>query len=132
MGYHMYSDPYSHGIAAIRKKWETLKDYVHKCYTMEYYMRAYEPAILHICARELWPKTNLPTTIPPKYKAQPRRPKKKRNVYLRVESKGENSKQKCEKKWEVKRCWVCGVAWHNKATCKVKKSMPSEVRLSLY
>ncbi|XP_019191044.1 PREDICTED: uncharacterized protein LOC109185560 [Ipomoea nil] len=70
--------PCSHAIAAIRKQRERPEDYVHNCYTVDSYFRADEPAILPISSSELWPKTNLPAPLPPKYKAQPGRPKKKR------------------------------------------------------
>nr|GME20395.1 uncharacterized protein LOC109172155 [Ipomoea batatas] len=72
--------PCSHAIAAIRKKGDLPELYVHQCYSVEQYLRAYGPAILPIRAEELWHKTEFPPPLPPKYKAQPGRPKKKRKV----------------------------------------------------
>nr|GLL44800.1 uncharacterized protein LOC109172155 [Ipomoea trifida] len=68
--------PCSHAIAAIRKKGDLPELYVHQCYSVEQYLRAYGPAILPIRAEELWHKTELPPPLPPKYKAQPGRQKK--------------------------------------------------------
>ncbi|XP_031108205.1 uncharacterized protein LOC116012700 [Ipomoea triloba] len=62
--------PCSHAIAAIRKKGDLPELYVHQCYSVEQYLRAYGPAILPIRAEELWHKTELPSPLPPKYKVQ--------------------------------------------------------------
>ncbi|XP_019179510.1 PREDICTED: uncharacterized protein LOC109174707 [Ipomoea nil] len=110
--------PCSHAIAAIRKQRERPEDYVHNCYTVDSYFRAYEPAILPISSSELWPKTNLPAPLPPKYKAQPGRPKKKRKISPFEETKKDSLAQRTRKVGEVKRCRVCGQKGHNKATCK--------------
>nr|GMD45675.1 uncharacterized protein LOC109183393 [Ipomoea batatas] len=53
------------------KKGDLPELYVHHCYFVEQYLRAYGPAILPIRAEELWHKTYLPPPLPPKYKAQP-------------------------------------------------------------
>nr|GMD99031.1 Zinc knuckle family protein [Ipomoea batatas] len=45
--------PCSHAIAAIRKKGDLPELYVHQCYSVEQYLRAYGPAILPIRAEEL-------------------------------------------------------------------------------
>nr|GMC48033.1 Zinc knuckle family protein [Ipomoea batatas] len=82
------------------------------------YLRAYEPAIQPILSLVLWPKSNLPDPLPPKYKAQPGRPKKKRKINPIEESKKGTTEMKTRKVWEVKRCTVCGVQGHNKKTCK--------------
>nr|GMC89292.1 uncharacterized protein LOC109174707 [Ipomoea batatas] len=110
--------PCSHAIAAIRKQRESPEDYVHNCYTVEAYLRAYEPAIQPILSSVLWPKSNLPDPLPPKYKAQPERPKKKRKINPIEESKKGTTEMKTRKVGEVKRCTVCGVQGHNKKTCK--------------
>nr|GMD14479.1 Zinc knuckle family protein [Ipomoea batatas] len=94
------------------------EDYVHNCYTVEAYLRAYEPAIQPILSSVLWPKSNLPDPLPPKYKAQPGRPKKKRKINPIEESKKGTTEMKTRKVGEVKRCTVCGVQGHNKKTCK--------------
>nr|GMD95392.1 uncharacterized protein LOC109172155 [Ipomoea batatas] len=76
--------PCSHAIAAIRKKGDLPELYVHQCYSVEQYLRAYGPAILPIRAEELWHKTELPPPLPPKYKAQPGRPKKRREKLIQL------------------------------------------------
>nr|GMD47453.1 uncharacterized protein LOC109172155 [Ipomoea batatas] len=72
--------PCSHAIAAIRKKGVLPELYIHHCYSVEQYLRAYGPAILPIRAEELWHKTDLPPPLPPKYKAQPGRQKKREKL----------------------------------------------------
>nr|GMD98144.1 uncharacterized protein LOC109150412 [Ipomoea batatas] len=67
---------------SIRKKGDLPELYVHQCYSVEQYLRAYGPAILPIRAEELWHKTELPPPLPPKYMAQLGRPKKKRREKL--------------------------------------------------
>nr|GLL46201.1 uncharacterized protein LOC109174707 [Ipomoea trifida] len=119
--------PCSHAIAAIRKQRESPEDYVHHCYTVESYLKAYEPAIQPILSSELWPKTNLPDPLPPKYKAQPGRPKKKRKINPIEESKKDSTKLKARKIGEVKRCNVCGLKGHNKITCKRQNPQVAEM-----
>nr|GMC89470.1 uncharacterized protein LOC109174707 [Ipomoea batatas] len=45
--------PCSHNIAAIRRKGCIPKEYVNNCYTVESYLRSYEPAILPVTSSEL-------------------------------------------------------------------------------
>nr|GMD45462.1 uncharacterized protein LOC109174707 [Ipomoea batatas] len=89
--------PCSHAIAAIRKQRESPEYYVHNCYTVEAYLRAYEHAIQPILSSVLWPKSNLPDPLPPKYKAQPGRPKKKRKINPIEESKKGTTEMKTRK-----------------------------------
>ncbi|XP_019173229.1 PREDICTED: uncharacterized protein LOC109168401 [Ipomoea nil] len=119
-GWDLTGIPCSHGVAAIRKQRGSPEDYVHQCYTVETYLTAYEPAILPIQSSDLWVKSDLPAPIPPKYKAQPGRPKKKRKIDPIQESKQQNSQVRTKKLGEVKRCRVCGLTGHNKTTCKAK------------
>ncbi|XP_019189018.1 PREDICTED: uncharacterized protein LOC109183393 [Ipomoea nil] len=107
----------------IRKKGDIPEDYVHQCYTVEQYMRAYGPAILPIRAPELWHKTILPPPIPPKYKPQPGRPKKKRKIDPIVEKPDQT---KSTKQGEVKKCRLCGMRGHNRTTCKAKGKQVQE------
>nr|GMC48950.1 uncharacterized protein LOC109174707 [Ipomoea batatas] len=110
--------PCSHSIAAIRKKGCILEEYVNNCYSVDSYLRSYEPAILQITSSELCHKTGLPPPLSPKYKAQPGRPKGKRRIGLQesvanqIENKG--------KVGELKRCTVCGMKGQNKRRCKEK------------
>nr|GMD65978.1 uncharacterized protein LOC109174707 [Ipomoea batatas] len=77
----------------------------------------YGPAILPIRAQELWHKTGMPSPLPPKYKPQPGRPKKKRKIDPAVEKP---DLKKATKKGEVKKCKLCGMRGHNRTTCKGK------------
>nr|GLL37932.1 uncharacterized protein LOC109168401 [Ipomoea trifida] len=75
---------------------------------------------LHCQSSELWHKVDLPAPLPPKYKAQPGRPKKKRKIDPLQESKQQKRPVRTKKVGEVKRCRVCGMTGHNKTTCKGK------------
>nr|GMD15940.1 uncharacterized protein LOC109183393 [Ipomoea batatas] len=121
---HLYDDqwdlsgiPCTHAIAAIRKKGDLPENHVHACYSVEHYLRAYGPAILPIRAQELWHKTGMPSPLPPKYKPQPGRPKKKRKIDPAVEKP---DLKKATKKGELKKCKLCGMRGHNRTTCKGK------------
>nr|GLL45971.1 uncharacterized protein LOC109150412 [Ipomoea trifida] len=115
--------PCTHAIAAIRKKGDLPEHHVHDCYTVEHYLRSYGPAILPIRAKELWHKTAMPPPLPPKYKPQPERPKKKRKIDPVVEKPDQ---KKATKKGEVKKCRVCGMTGHNRTTCKGKSQQVQE------
>nr|GLL30108.1 uncharacterized protein LOC109172155 [Ipomoea trifida] len=79
---------------------------------LEHYLRSYGPAILPIRAKELWHKTTMPPPLPPKYKPQPGRPKKKRKIDPVVKK---SYQKKATKKGEVKNCRVCGMTDSNVA-----------------
>nr|GMC73464.1 uncharacterized protein LOC109146838 isoform X1 [Ipomoea batatas] len=119
-GWDLTGIPCSHAVAAIRKQRQSPEDYVHHCYTVDTYMRAYEPAILPIQSSDLWPKVDLPAPLAPKYKAQPGRPKKKRRIDPLQEKEQQRTQVRTKKLGEVKRCRVCGLTGHNKTTCKAK------------
>ncbi|XP_031095225.1 uncharacterized protein LOC115999519 [Ipomoea triloba] len=110
--------PCSHSIAAIRRKCCIPEEYVNNCYTVESYLRSYEPAILPVTSSELWHKTGFPPPLPPKYEAQPGRPKRKRRMGL-TESATDQAGNK-GKVGESKRCTMCGMKGHNKRRCKAK------------
>nr|GMC90758.1 uncharacterized protein LOC109168401 [Ipomoea batatas] len=109
-GWDLTGIPCSHAVAAIRKQRQSPEDYVHQCYTVDSYLRAYEHAILPIQSSDLWPK----------YKAQPGRPKKKRMINPLQEKEQQRTEVRTKKLGEVKRCRVCGLTGHNKTTCKAK------------
>nr|GMD14287.1 uncharacterized protein LOC109172155 [Ipomoea batatas] len=115
--------PCTHAIAAIRKKGDLPEHHMHDCYSVEHYLRSYGPAILPIRAKELWHKTAMPPPLPPKYKPQPGRPKKKRKIDPIVEKPDQ---KKATKKGEVKKCRVCGMTGHNRTTCKGKRQQVQE------
>ncbi|XP_031127786.1 uncharacterized protein LOC116029881 [Ipomoea triloba] len=125
-GWDLTGIPCSHAVAAIRKQRGSPEDYVHQCYTLDTYLKAYEPAILPIQSANLWEKVDLPAPIPPKYKAQPGRPKKKRKIDPLQEKGQQSSQVRTKKLGEVKRCRVCGLTRHNKTTCKAKNPQVSE------
>nr|GMD98816.1 uncharacterized protein LOC109174707 [Ipomoea batatas] len=107
-GMSLFSIPCSHNIAGIGRKSCIPEEYVNNCYTVESY----------VTSSELWHKTGLPPPLPPKYKAQPGRPKRKRRMGL-TESAIDQAGNK-GKVGESKRCTVCGMKGHNKRRCKAK------------
>ncbi|XP_060167418.1 uncharacterized protein LOC132598512 isoform X2 [Lycium barbarum] len=70
--------PCNQPIAAIWVKKDEPEMYVHECYTVEKYMKSYNPSILPIVSFEQWPKTGIEPPPPPIYKTQPGRPTKLR------------------------------------------------------
>ncbi|XP_059301367.1 uncharacterized protein LOC132053379 [Lycium ferocissimum] len=70
--------PCNHAIVAIWVKKDEPEMYVHECYTVEQYMKSYNPSILPIVSFEQWPKTGIESPLPPIYKTQPGRPTKLR------------------------------------------------------
>ncbi|XP_019154820.1 PREDICTED: uncharacterized protein LOC109151316 [Ipomoea nil] len=113
--------PCSHAISAVWWEGGSPEDYTHHCYTVESYLSTYEHAIMPITSSEMWPKTGLPPPLPPKYKAQPGRPKKLRKRD-KAEKETSKSTTKLRKKGQKKRCSVCGKTGHNKSTCNKNKT----------
>jgi len=57
--------------------------------------------------------------LPPKYKTQPGRQKKKKRKIDPIIEKPD--KTKVTKKGELKKCKLCGMKGHNMTTCKEKR-----------
>ncbi|XP_019159876.1 PREDICTED: uncharacterized protein LOC109156475 [Ipomoea nil] len=121
--------PCSHAVACIRIKGEKPEDYIHNCYTVESYLRSYAPAIMPIRSSEQWHKTGLPPPLPPKYKKQPGRPKKRRKIT--PNEIVENKTKYLKKVGEVKRCRVCGQRGHNKTTCKFQNGQAQAAEIEV-
>ncbi|KAL0395291.1 UNVERIFIED_CONTAM: hypothetical protein Slati_4495300 [Sesamum latifolium] len=68
--------PCRHAISAIWCRNKKPETYVHHCYRVSTYLKAYESAILPLTSQEFWPKCDLPPPLPPTYENRPRRPKK--------------------------------------------------------
>ncbi|KAK6802887.1 hypothetical protein RDI58_000671 [Solanum bulbocastanum] len=68
--------PCNNAIVAIWVKKGEPEMYVHECYTVEQYMKSYNPSILPIVSFDQWPKIGIEPLLPSIYKAQPGRPKK--------------------------------------------------------
>ncbi|GMY25988.1 putative transcription factor interactor and regulator CCHC(Zn) family [Fagus crenata] len=106
--------PCVHACSALGSVGKNIEDFVHSYYNMTSFALAYEPCVLPINGPDLWPQSNRDTILPPPYRKQPGKPKKRRrrehdeprNTYrvLRIHAPG-----KCRK---------CGQVGHNKRSCK--------------
>lgn len=111
--------PCTHGISAILQKGDDPMNYTHWFYSVDAYLKTYEPAILPITSSDQWRKTGAPPPLPPKYKQQPGRPKKCRRKDP-IENKAPSFK--LGRKGEKKRCKICGQVGHNKRSCKAQNA----------
>ncbi|PQP97007.1 uncharacterized protein Pyn_12464 [Prunus yedoensis var. nudiflora] len=68
--------------------------YVHDYYKKEAFMKAYKPMVHPMPSQDLWPKTNVPPLLPPKFHKQPGRPKKSRISSADEPSSSSNPKAK--------------------------------------
>ncbi|XP_060180806.1 uncharacterized protein LOC132610505 [Lycium barbarum] len=98
--------------------------YVHECYTVEQYMKSYNPSILPIVSFEQWPKTGIEPPLPPIYKTQPGRPTKprKRGVDETTQKESDSRKLtllKASRKGKKKKCGSCGRLGHNSIKCPI-------------
>jgi hypothetical protein len=76
--WHLNGIPCSHACAAIYADRRTPEDFVHECYRMDAYKKAYAPSIYPMPGPEEWPKVTIDTILPPLVRTQPGRPKKVR------------------------------------------------------
>nr|GMD13080.1 Zinc knuckle family protein [Ipomoea batatas] len=86
-------------------------EYTNWFYSVEAYLKSYEPAILPISSSDQWRKTGAPPPLPPKYKPQPGRPKKLRR---KDPIEKEHVPTKLGRIGEKKKCGLCGQHGHNK------------------
>ncbi|KAL0005837.1 hypothetical protein SO802_013398 [Lithocarpus litseifolius] len=96
---------------------ESKDNYVHLYYTIETYMKAYEPIIYLVASMEQWRRTSIDPLEPPKDKIQRGRPKIKRK---RHPSEPKNP-YKLSKASTIIKCSECKKAGHNSRACPSKK-----------
>ncbi|XP_019181995.1 PREDICTED: uncharacterized protein LOC109177148 [Ipomoea nil] len=110
--------PCVHAISAISENGQDPIEYTNWFYSVEAYLKSYEPAILPISSSDQWIKTGAPPPLPPKYKPQPGRPKKLRR---KDPIEKEHVPTKLGRIGEKKKCGLCGQHGHNKRRCKASK-----------
>nr|GMC52824.1 probable receptor-like protein kinase At5g47070 [Ipomoea batatas] len=110
--------PCVHAISAIFENGQDPIEYTNWFYSVEAYLKSYEPAILPISSSDQWRKTGAPPPLPPKYKPQPGRPKKLRR---KDPIEKEHVPTKLGRIGEKKKCGLCGQHEHNKRRCKASK-----------
>ncbi|XP_028114377.1 uncharacterized protein LOC114312339 [Camellia sinensis] len=106
--------PCCYAIATIYDQHENPKKYVAHWFRKETYMASYEPLIYFINGSEIWPKSVLDASLPPKVKKQPGRPKKLR----RREANELQNPYKLKRKHTTTTYAVCGQLGHYKRSCK--------------
>ena len=115
--------PCQHAISAILFDGSVPEDYVHPYYTIETYMKAYEPIIYPVASMEQWRRTSIDPLEPPKDKIQRGRPKIKRK---RHPSKPKNP-HKLSKAGTIIKCSERKKVGYNSRTCPSKKDKVSFV-----
>ncbi|KAI8530241.1 hypothetical protein RHMOL_Rhmol11G0040900 [Rhododendron molle] len=93
-------------------------DYVHECYKVNTYLQTYNNLMNPINGRELRPENENPTLLPPDVEKRVGRPKKAR----RREPEELADPKKLRRKGIEMTCKECGIAGHNKRTCKKQKT----------
>uniref|UniRef100_A0A2N9J1P5 CCHC-type domain-containing protein n=1 Tax=Fagus sylvatica TaxID=28930 RepID=A0A2N9J1P5_FAGSY len=97
-----------------RSAGKNIEDFVHSCYNMTSFALAYEPCVLPINGPDLWPQSNRDTILPPPYRKQPGRPKKRR----RREHDEPRNTYRVPRIHAPGKCRKCGEVGHNKRSCK--------------
>uniref|UniRef100_A0A2N9J841 CCHC-type domain-containing protein n=1 Tax=Fagus sylvatica TaxID=28930 RepID=A0A2N9J841_FAGSY len=97
-----------------RSAGKNIEDFVHSCYNMTSFALAYEPCVLPINGPDLWPQSNRDTILPPPYRKQPGRPKKRR----RREHDEPRNTYRVPRIHAPGKCRKCGQVGHNKRSCK--------------
>ncbi|XP_021834856.1 uncharacterized protein LOC110774604, partial [Prunus avium] len=110
--------PCKHACAAIGQLNGNHISYVHDYYKKEAFMKAYKPMVHPMPSQDLWPKTNFPPLLPPKFHKQPGRPKKSRISLAGEPSSSSNPKAKHLPRYNLEiKCSICKQAGHNKRKC---------------
>ncbi|XP_057809025.1 uncharacterized protein LOC131023500 [Salvia miltiorrhiza] len=108
--------PCVHGIAAINYMKHDPLEYVHDCYTVEKYRKAYSYAMEPLNGEKLWPKSTANAVLPPFVRIMPGRPKKKRRrEHDEVDPKKASRLRKNGVRMTCQRCFQVG---HNARGCK--------------
>jgi hypothetical protein len=105
--------PCPHACAAIYANRRTPKDFVHECYRMDTYKKAYAPSIHPMPRPEEWPKVTIDTILPPLVRTQPGRPRK---VRRRAAEEPQHPYKVTRQGYDV-RCGNCGLVGHNVRSC---------------
>lgn len=114
--------PCKHACSAIWCRNEEPESYVHSCYSVETYLKVYEPPILGFNGPELWPKSALDPPLPPNYIEKVGRPQ---IIRRREPDEPPAAASNPHRLLGIKRrnkCRTCGGTNHNSASCKKRKT----------
>ncbi|KAK3222682.1 hypothetical protein Dsin_009707 [Dipteronia sinensis] len=109
-----------HAIAVISHSCgkQSLKDcvpnFIHKSLSKSAYIQTYRGMIHPLPDQNMWPTIETDVLLPSPYETQPGRPKLQRKMEAREKANGARSGTVI--------CKLCGMAGHNKRTCKSNKS----------
>lgn len=93
-------------------------DYVHDCYKVETYLKCYSYGLGPINGRDLWPKPDSPTMLPPDVKKRAGRPKRARR--REPEEEPPADPHRVSRKGVKMTCGKCGKIGHNRRGSKVQ------------
>ncbi|GMY07370.1 hypothetical protein FCV25MIE_02609 [Fagus crenata] len=105
--------PCVHACFALGSAGKNIEDFVHSCYNMTSFTLAYEPCVLPINGPDLWPQSNRDTILPPPYRKQLGRPKKR----TRREHDEPRNTYRVPRIHAPRKCRKCGQVGHNKRSC---------------
>ena len=103
--------------------------YTDGCYSRELFLKIYENVLYPISGKALWPTSTNPVLGPPIPCVQAGRPRKARRKDVtenRSHSGSQNATVHKMKKHVVMHCRNCGLAGHNRATCKAQDGAETE------
>jgi len=106
--------PCAHACAALFKMSEEPNKYVHNCFSLEAYKRAYQHVLQPVEHESAWPVSPNPKPLPPRVKKMPGRPKKNRR---KDPSEPKKSSTKSSRVGTKIRCGRCKRDGHNSRTC---------------
>ena len=92
-------------------------DFVHPCYKLVAYTKAYTPIVQPMPGPTMWKKTNFRPPIPPQPRPLPGRPKKLRRKEPKKISEPNSTTKKLKKNYVVMTCRLCKAEGHNANGC---------------
>ncbi|XP_012849451.1 PREDICTED: uncharacterized protein LOC105969249 [Erythranthe guttata] len=116
--------PCKHAISAIWCRHEDPEQYVHHCYSVDSYKRAYENSISPINGPEFWPQCTLQPPLPPMYTEKAGRPQKLRR--REPDEPPSVGGTKLKRVPRINKCRKCGQAGHNARKCGGKRKTVEE------
>ncbi|XVE68068.1 hypothetical protein DITRI_Ditri09bG0039400 [Diplodiscus trichospermus] len=123
--------PCAHACCAIWHDEGNPDEFLHRCYSSQSYLKAYQYALQPINGSHEWKKIELEPMLPPSARKMPGRPKKNRRK-AKDEPKKSSTVEQLSRIGRIMTCSICGIEGHNKLGCSQNKTTtregPSQVR----